>query len=413
MAAKHRGGGVASVVTSGGRPRASAEPKRFTYPPSPADMSTGRSDDAPDERWPRAAAKWAGAIMLAALGSGVWTYVATNDVDFGVEVGASVLLGSVLGLGVVALGIGIIAWAARRNHPRRVAGLLITGVALSLVPVTLWYAEDTKDFNRHDVKTTAEIVSIDYCVTTRSQYYVGTTCDVTLKFVTASGQVVQVTHNLDPEAGFDYVGPSTVSLVYDSRDPSRTATRPRSVTEKYVFTGILFGVAAMGLGLVGGDVWWTRRRRRQQAIAREAETRVEVELKRYAEGRGDTPTCAIIVRRPNSQAQWTGNESRPYRIDVDGFDRGRLKPGEATVLDLPPGNHGIQARIDWRRESQNLSINLTPGSVVWLRVGLATDAPPEHRSETPYGTRHLALYLEPQPEPSASTEPLATTAPIS
>jgi hypothetical protein len=36
-----------------------------------------------------------------------------------------------------------------------------------------------------------------------------------------------------------------------------------------------------------------------------------------------------------------------YRLMVDGAPRGNVKQGETLEIDLPPGDHHVQMKIDW------------------------------------------------------------------
>lgn len=441
MAKKHRGrltrewlrvavGSVASVSGSGpsaARPGvlADEEPDEGRF----ADQSGSRAV----VRWAariRAAGKWVAGILLAGLGGGIWRYLATQDTDLAVEFGATVVLVALLSLGVVGLTIAVIvviAWTAEKWYPRRVAGVLVAAVSVGLLPLAwLWQAAGA-EFNRNAVPTTAYILSLHDCVETSGgpvsgpPYYQpgGTTCDVDLVFQTTAGRTVYLTHEgINPEESFEFIGATfedsspggpapAVEFFYDQRDPTQTAARLPGAERAAAVVLLVAGVA-LGAGLLVWEVWWTRRRKERQAAARDTEARVEAELEQYLQGRGDTTTGAIIVRRPDSQAQWTRDESRPYHIEVDGVVHGRLKPAEATVLELPPATYVVQARIEWSRESPKLTVPLTRGATVHLRVEPTTDAPPEHRSHTPYGTRHLALYVEPaRSQPEDRTDPVS------
>jgi hypothetical protein len=365
----------------------------------------------------RAAGKWAAGILLAGLGAGIWRYLATQDIDLAVEVGATVVLVGLFSLGVVGLAIAVIvviAWTAEKWYPRRVAGVLVAGVSVALLPLAWMWQAAGAEFNRNAVPTTAYILSLHDCLETSGKgvpgppFYLpgGRTCDVDLVFQTTAGRTVYVTHEgIDPEASFEFIGgriedsppdgpAPAVEFFYDQRDPTQTAARLPGA-ERTAAVALLGAGVALGAGLLMWDVWWTRRRKERQAAARDTEGRVEADLEQYVQGRGDTTTGAIIVRRPNSQTQWTRDESRPYHIEVDGVVHDWLKPAEATVLELPPATYVVQARIEWSRESPKLTVPLTGGATVHVRVEPTTDAPPEYRSHTRYGPRHLALYVEP------------------
>jgi hypothetical protein len=38
---------------------------------------------------------------------------------------------------------------------------------------------------------------------------------------------------------------------------------------------------------------------------------------------------------------------RAYRVCIDGETAGKIKPGEAQVFEISPGQHELQLKIDW------------------------------------------------------------------
>lgn len=63
---------------------------------------------------------------------------------------------------------------------------------------------------------------------------------------------------------------------------------------------------------------------------------------------GDETSATIVVRRP---ADWSFARERDllrsYVVLVDGEKVGRLRRGNELKLRVPPGRHGVRARIDW------------------------------------------------------------------
>ena len=77
-----------------------------------------------------------------------------------------------------------------------------------------------------------------------------------------------------------------------------------------------------------------------------------------------THSARIIVRRPAGRyrdALWA------YRLDVDGVGRGRLKPGQAMTVEVEPGPHAVQARLDWSGSPAH-ELSLGPGAEARLLV---------------------------------------------
>jgi len=76
-----------------------------------------------------------------------------------------------------------------------------------------------------------------------------------------------------------------------------------------------------------------------------------------------TSGASIHVHRvPNP---WV-DRLRAYRILVDGQERGKIRRGESVVLEVDPGPHDVQVRIDWCR-SPVLPLGASAGEQVHLQ----------------------------------------------
>lgn len=51
----------------------------------------------------------------------------------------------------------------------------------------------------------------------------------------------------------------------------------------------------------------------------------------------------IEITRP---VTWS-DKARAYKLLLDGQEVGRIKEGETLTLETPPGEHRLEARIDW------------------------------------------------------------------
>ena len=61
---------------------------------------------------------------------------------------------------------------------------------------------------------------------------------------------------------------------------------------------------------------------------------------------------------------------RAYKVLVDGEVVGRLRAGQTIEVDVQPGLHVVQARIDWCR-SAPLEVNVGPrGAMLHVRTGM-------------------------------------------
>ncbi|QHZ48864.1 MULTISPECIES: hypothetical protein [Bacillus] len=62
------------------------------------------------------------------------------------------------------------------------------------------------------------------------------------------------------------------------------------------------------------------------------------------------------------------NKWRGFSVLIDGVEAGKIKDGESVRMDLPPGEHTIQVKIDWCT-SQILRFTLDEGEVLKFRCG--------------------------------------------
>jgi hypothetical protein len=67
--------------------------------------------------------------------------------------------------------------------------------------------------------------------------------------------------------------------------------------------------------------------------------------------------AAIHVDR---QAGGYTDRARAYKVLVDGEERGTVKQGEGVEIEVEPGSHEVQMRIDWAG-SRTLEVDLTEG----------------------------------------------------
>ena len=78
----------------------------------------------------------------------------------------------------------------------------------------------------------------------------------------------------------------------------------------------------------------------------------------------DTPQARIVIDRPSGLYRDT---ARSYVVTLDGARRGTVRAGAELVLDVPPGMHRVQARIDWAK-SEELVVDVQPGAGVRVIV---------------------------------------------
>lgn len=71
----------------------------------------------------------------------------------------------------------------------------------------------------------------------------------------------------------------------------------------------------------------------------------------------------IILTRPR---EWF-NQTRGFRIWVDGNEMGEIRNGSSETIMLEPGIHSLQCRLAWYG-SQEIKMSLNAGDISWLRV---------------------------------------------
>ncbi|MSO00077.1 hypothetical protein BHT95_12015 [Bacillus paralicheniformis] len=62
------------------------------------------------------------------------------------------------------------------------------------------------------------------------------------------------------------------------------------------------------------------------------------------------------------------NKMRKFSVLIDGVEAGKIKDGGRLRIDLEPGEHEIQVKIDWC-VSQTLRFTLDEGEVLKFRCG--------------------------------------------
>ncbi|KKB71632.1 MULTISPECIES: hypothetical protein [Bacillus] len=62
------------------------------------------------------------------------------------------------------------------------------------------------------------------------------------------------------------------------------------------------------------------------------------------------------------------NKMRRFSVLIDGVEAGKIKDGERLRIDLQPGEHDIQVKINWCT-SQTLRFILDEGEVLKFRCG--------------------------------------------
>lgn len=61
------------------------------------------------------------------------------------------------------------------------------------------------------------------------------------------------------------------------------------------------------------------------------------------------------------QAAGYTDRARAYKVLVDGDERGSLKAGEGVEIEVEPGSHELQMRIDWA-SSPMIEVELAEGA---------------------------------------------------
>ncbi|WP_131732332.1 hypothetical protein [Actinomadura formosensis] len=100
-----------------------------------------------------------------------------------------------------------------------------------------------------------------------------------------------------------------------------------------------------------------------------------------------TDTSRVVFSRPKRALR---DLLRSYRLFVYGAPYGKIKPGGEVSVDIAPGTHEVQARIDWSG-SPRLAFTAAPGEVVHIRVEPAGNAFQMWQSWTATGYIKLTL----------------------
>lgn len=74
--------------------------------------------------------------------------------------------------------------------------------------------------------------------------------------------------------------------------------------------------------------------------------------------------ASIRFERPD---QLWGSRARKYRLLVDGDEVGRVASGSVFEVDVEPGTHTVQARIDWTG-SPSEAVTIGVGEEVIVRI---------------------------------------------
>ena len=106
-----------------------------------------------------------------------------------------------------------------------------------------------------------------------------------------------------------------------------------------------------------------------------------------------TSGSSIHVHRVSNK--WV-DRLRAYRILVDGQERGKVSRGESVVLDVEPGAHEVQARIDWCR-SPVFQLELAAGEQAHLECRPNASGPTALWYITAGFGRYMALTRIPEP----------------
>lgn len=77
----------------------------------------------------------------------------------------------------------------------------------------------------------------------------------------------------------------------------------------------------------------------------------------------------LVISR--EKALWQ-DRARQYAVVVDGEEVGKIGNGGELSVDLAPGSHTVQMRIDWC-SSPALEVSLQAGNTVYLACGPAAN----------------------------------------
>lgn len=119
----------------------------------------------------------------------------------------------------------------------------------------------------------------------------------------------------------------------------------------------------------------------------------------------------IVLHRSKSYR----DRLRKYNVLVDGEQIGHISAGEVKTFPLPPGDHTVELRIDWKG-SPVLNVSITPGeklhfacggkgassalldlfkkSDAWIPLASATTLSREHHAEGHRTESRLNIYGE-------------------
>lgn len=78
-----------------------------------------------------------------------------------------------------------------------------------------------------------------------------------------------------------------------------------------------------------------------------------------------TKQALLAVRR---EGGFWRDSWRRYKVRVDGAQVGTVGPNEELALEVPPGIHEVQVKLDWGT-SPRLVVQVDPGEVRRLRCG--------------------------------------------
>jgi hypothetical protein len=78
-----------------------------------------------------------------------------------------------------------------------------------------------------------------------------------------------------------------------------------------------------------------------------------------------TQQARVVIRR---EGGFWRDTIRRYKVRLDGERIGMLRPDEQLSIELEPGSHEVQIKLDWGSSPRRI-VELAPGEVAWLRCG--------------------------------------------